>query len=965
MRNNDPFADLIRSLEESLEREGGQPPPPQRPQRPLPPAPQGNPRLILWFLLILLILFSFNRIVSFYANWYWYDGLGLSAVLFTRIWAQFGLFVAGALIAWLFLVLNVLLARRLEPFGLTGSPLEEITTNLGFRLTPLILVGGAVFALLMGLNLSGHWEDLLLYLNQQEFGLADPIFLRDVSFFMFSLPIWQLARSWLLVLTIASLIISGLAAGLGWRGWSARTPVLLHLATLGAFALGLIAWGYRLSAYSLVYSQRGAVFGAGYTDVNAQLPAYNLLSIVTLVAAVLLLVTAYQRRAWRAIVVVLVVWVALALVAGNLYPSFIQRFRVSPNELNLETEFITNNIAFTRAAFELEQIEKREYDGSAPLTVEALGSAPEMVRNIRLWDYRPLLQTYNQVQALTQYYEFNDVDVDRYQIDGEVRQVMVAARELVPERLNQTAQTWVNRKLVYTHGYGVAASPVSQVTRDGLPTFLLKDLPPQGKLTLSQPQIYFGERTNDYVIAATTQREFDYSSDNQIVTTQFTGTTGIQMGLGARLLFALHFADINLLLNRDITATSQLLWKRNITERVQEVAPFLQFDRDPYVVVGDDGRLYWLIDAYVVSNRFPYSEPVEGMNGVNYVRNPIKVVISAYDGAMRFYVVDENEPISSAYRQIFPILFAPLSAMPASLQRHLRYPNDLFSIQSEVYRTYHMTDPVEFYNKEDMWAWPEEIFDNESARMEPYYVLIELPGSDELDFMQILPFTPANRENMIAWLAAHNDPEQYGQKVVYEFGKDRLFYGPKQVEARINQDPTISAQLSLWNQQGSSVIRGNLLVIPLGDSLLYVEPLYLQAASGKIPELKRVVIATTDRVIMADNLGLALVELLGRNVLTEAGLTELATVDGQLPATTSESASAPTNEAVTLEELIVQANTHYTNAQTRLRTGDWAAYGQEMEQLRTTLTQLAAVAGVQPTTPITATQPITPALATP
>lgn len=960
MRNDDPFADLIRSLEENLEREGRLPPPPQTPRPPT--VNEANPRRWLWFLIPLLLLIFFGRIISFYADWFWYDSVGFTSVFITRIWSSFGLFAVGALIAWLFLALNVWIAGRLEPFGMVNTPAEQIALAFGLRMTPLILLGGAIFALLMGASASGQWEEMLLYLNQREFGLADPIFQRDVSFFLFTLPIWSELRTWALVLVVVTILVTTLVAGVGWRNWSARPAVLIHLAVLAGLFLGLIAWGYRLSALQLVYSQRGAVFGAGYTDVNAQLPVYNLLTIVTLIAAVVLLAAVFLRRGWRPIVTVVVVWVVLTVLAGNVYPELVQRFQVNPNELNLEREFIANNIQFTRIAFDLDRIELRPASNAQPLVAETLLASPETVRNIRLWDYRPLLQTYNQVQALTQYYQFGDVDVDRYVIDGELQQVMLAARELAPDRLNEAAQTWVNRKLVYTHGYGVAASPVAQVTRDGLPTFFLKDLPPQGVITLTQPQIYFGENTNDYVIGRTNQAEFDFSRNEEFVTTQFAADTGISLGLAPRLLFAIHFADLNLLLNSDITGDSQLLWRRNIVERIEEVAPFLEYDQDPYLVVGDDGRLYWFLDAYIVSNRFPYSEPLE--NGLNYIRNSVKIITSAYDGTMQFYVVDEAEPITAAYREIFPDLFTPFNEMPEDLKRHVRYPEDLFTVQAEVYRTYHMTNPDEFYNREDLWAWPEEIFDNQPARMEPYYVLMELPGSEDLDFILILPFTPANRENMIAWLAAHNDPDKYGQKIVYEFGKDTLFYGPKQVEARIDQDPIISAQLSLWNQQGSSVIRGNLIVIPIGDSLLYVEPLYLQAATGRIPELRRVVVATADEVIMAENLGLALAELVGQDVLVEAGLTELAAVDGQIPAegaaiTDTVGSTAP----ATLEELIVRANTLYTNAQDRLRTGDWAAYGAEMDDLQATLTQLATVAGLNATTPLTPTTPISPTTA--
>ncbi len=949
MRRDDPFADLIRSLEEGLEREAANPPPPETPRQ--PQAGQANPRRFLWIVIPILIFLFFNRIVSFYADWFWYDSLQLTSVFFTRLWSSMGLFAVGALTAFLFFAANVVIARRIEPFGLTNTSVDEIAYALGVRIMPLLLIVGGLFALIMGANASGRWEEVLLFLNQREYGLAEPIFQRDVSFFLFTLPVWQELRSWLLVVTVATLVASAAVAGIGLRGWTASTPVLVHLAILAALVLALIGWGYRLSAFELLYSRRGATFGPGFTDVNAQLPAYNLLFFVTLLAAVSLLVAAFLRRAWRIVVGVLAAWFVLALVAGNVYPSFIQRFQVAPNELNLESEYIAHNIAFTRAGFDLEKIDKQPYVGNLPLTPEAVRSGGATVRNIRLWDYRPLLQTYNQIQALTQYYEFNDIDIDRYVIDGEVRQVMLAARELVPDKLNPEAQTWVNRRLVYTHGYGVAMSPVAQVASDGLPTFLLKDLPPQGMVELAQPQIYFGELTNDHVIARTRQPEFDYSRGEQVFTTSFDADTGIDMTMAARLLFALHFGDINMLLNQDITPESQLLWRRNIVERIRHVAPFLQYDRDPYIVIGADGQLYWFLDAYTISTHFPYSTPLP--NGLNYIRNPVKVVTNAYDGTMRFYVVDENEPILAAYQRIFPDLFSPMSEMPDGLINHVRYPTDIFSVQAEVYRLYHMTNPAEFYNREDVWAWPEELFDNQLVRMEPYYVLMELPGSGELRFMQILPFTPATRENMIAWLAAHSDPDRYGEKVTFDFGKDTLYFGPKQVEARIDQDPIISAQLALWNQQGSSVIRGNLVIIPLGNSLLYVEPLYLQAAAGRIPELRRVILATGERVIMAQNLGLALTELLGPDILADAGLTELAAPDGlALPASDAAGQIPGAETALglaTIEELILRANTQYEAAQARLREGDWAAYGIQIEGLRETLTQLAMMTGVSPT----------------
>ncbi len=941
MRNTDPFADLLRSLEDNLQQEGGAPPPPPRRDETWEPTPGGS-RWILWVLLPLLLFIFFNRIVGFYTDWIWYDSVGQSQVFMTRLWASFALFLVGAVVVWLFMAVNVWLARRLEPRGLYRTPLEAFAAGMGVSVSTIVLVGAGIFALFMGLTASNAWEIVLVYLNQRPYGLADPLFQRDVSFFLFTLPVWEAARTWLMVVLVATLAATGAVTGLGWRGWRASKPVMAHMAALGALILTLMAWQYRLDAFQLVYSnQHGAVFGAGYADVHAQLPAYNALIVVTLIAALMVVIAPFVRQAWRAMVAVLGVWLVIAVVAGNLYPSLVQRFQVDPNELNLERPYIANNIKFTRLGYELDTIEARGYEIKPDLTAADLLQESETIRNIRLWDYRPLLQTYNQIQALRQYYEFHDVDVDRYTINGSRQQVMLAARELVPDRLNEDAQTWVNRRLVYTHGYGVAVSPVAQVTSDGLPEFYLKDLPPQGVITVTEPQIYFGELTEGYVIVRTEEPEFDYPRGDGNVTTRFSGNTGIELSFWARLLFAIRFADINVLLNSDINPDSQLLWKRNIVERVQELAPFLQFDEDPYIVIGDDGRLYWLIDAYTVSNRFPYSEP---HGAINYMRNPVKVVISAYDGSTRFFRFDEQEPVSSAYARIFPTLFSPKSEIPADLLQNIRYPTDLFSVQADVYRTYHMTDVTEFYNREDMWSWPQEIFSDQTTAMEPYYVLMQLPDEDTLEYVQILPFTPANRENMIAWMAARSDPDVYGDKRVYEFGKDTLFFGPKQVEARIDQDPVISAQLSLWNQQGSSVIRGNLLVIPVAGSLLYVEPLYLQSASGRIPELQRVIVATVDRVVMAENLGLALVELYGRQILSDIGLADLAT--SGVDEATGGPAQADEGPQ-TLEQLIVQANAHFAAAQTYAREGDWAGYGEEIAALQATLEELAKAANVQ------------------
>jgi len=952
MKNSDPFSDLIRSLEENLQSgelgpggsRGFPPPPNGRTQR-----PRRQPSRFLWYLIPFLIFIFFNQIVGLATDWYWYDSIGKASVYLTRIGARLGLFFVSAVLFWLIVALNIYLARRLAPRGLTGTPTEQIVEAFGLRVVPALLVAAGVLALLVGLSASAIWEKVLLYLNQTPFGIQDPIFGRDAGFYVFSLPIWSAVRTWLMAAVVFSLAGAVIASGVGWRGWTAPRRVLLHLGALASIWLLLFAWQYRINAYELMHSARGSIFGAGYTDVKAQLPAYNILAVLTVIAAIALLATVILRRGWQTILVVVAVWASVAVIAGNVFPSFVQRFQVSPNELNLERPYITHNIQFTRAAFDLDDIAVESYRVEPNVTVEELLAESITLTNVRLWDYRPLLQTYNQVQALRQYYQFNDIDIDRYVIDGERRQVMLAARELVPDQLSQDAQTWVNQRLVYTHGFGVAASPVAQVTRDGLPDFYVKDLPPQGRLTVTQPQIYFGELTDSYVIGRTREMEFSYPSGNGNVMTQFEADTGIEMTLWARILFAIRFADINMLLNSDIQGDSQLLWRRNIRERMQLVAPFLQYDRDPYIMVDSEGRLHWIQDAYTVSNRFPYSQPFEN---INYIRNSVKVVTNAYDGSMDFYIADMDDPIITAYGRIFPDLFSPMSEMPEDIQAHVRYPADLFEIQANMYLTYHMTDPNQFYNREDLWAWPDEIFGTQPVRMDPYYVLMELPGEDQLEFVQILPFTPANRENMIAWMSAKSDPENYGDKRVFEFGRDTLHFGPKQMEARIDQDPIISQQLSLWNQQGSDVIRGNLLVIPVAGSLVYVEPLYLQAANGKIPELQRVIVSDGEVIKMAENMGLAFVALYGSELLSDSSLEELATFGGDFAVeellTEEGEVAAPAGVVAlpqSVEDLVAAANEQFARAQERAGQGDWTGYGREIDALRLTLEQLAATVG--------------------
>jgi uncharacterized membrane protein (UPF0182 family) len=966
MRNKDPFEDLLRSLEENLSRgsmggSGGDVPPPPGPQRPYTPAPPPNYRRWFWIALVLVVIFAATRTLGTLATWTWMSSVGYLSVFWTRFGAMALLFLGAALLFLLIYFVNIVIARQLSPSGLTNSPLQELLAAFGARVMPVILLLGIIAAVVMGMVAMAQWENVLLYLNQKPFNITDPIFDREIGFYIYSLPIWEAVRGWLLVALGFTFVAVFVIHGVLWRGRGESRRGILHLGVLGALIMLLLAWQYQLSAYNMVYSARGAVFGAGFADVRATLPANQFMVIFSVLVAIAIPVILLLRRNLTWIAGLLVLWVVVGLTATSVYPQLIQRFRVGPNELTLEAPYIANNIAYTRSAYALNEIRVESYDARQQLTSQGLLQEPDTLRNIRLWDYRPLLQTYNQVQALRQYYEFNDVDIDRYTIDGKPRQVMIGARELIRDRLSTDAQTWVNQRLVYTHGFGVAASPVAQVTRDGLPTFLLKDLPPRGLIDVTSPQIYFGERTDDYVVGATDAPEFDYPREDGNVTTRFSAATGIPMTLWNRLLFALHFGDVNLILNGDISAESRLLWQRNIVERVQLVAPFLTYDHDPYIIVSGDGKLFWMHDAYTTSSRYPYSQPLDGR--INYIRNAVKVITNAYDGTMTFYIADATDPIIQTYAAIFPQLFRPMSEMPVDLLDNVRYPEDMFRAQAEIYRTYHMTDATEFYNREDVWAWPEEIFDDKTVKMDPYYVLMQLPGNSKLEYVMILPYTPSNRENMVAWLAVQSEPDKYGDKVLYNFGKDSLLFGPKQIEARIDQDPVISSQLSLWNQQGSSVIRGNLLVLPIADSLLYVEPLYLQAASGRIPELQRVVVATADNVAMADNLGAALVALFGNQIARSPVIAELG-ANAVSPSDAAVQVLGESAAPATVEDLILQANAQFATAQERLREGDFAGYGELVDALQATLRDLARVGGIALPTPTPAAPAVDASAAT-
>lgn len=710
----------------------------------------------------------------------------------------------------------------------------------------------------------------------------------------------------------------------------------IHLGILLAIFLSIIAAGIYLSRFALLTSQGGLVFGATYIDATVRIFMLWISITAAALAAVLALFWA-----WKGKLLPFVGAVSLYIVVGfvgAVIPSLIQKLVVSPNELVKETPFIEHNIAATRKGFALDKIEEREISGDKPITSVDISANNLTVKNVRLWDRKPLLSTFSQIQEIRTYYEFAEVDNDRYIIDGEIRQIMLSPRELASASLPN--RNWINERLTFTHGYGVAAGPVNQVTPEGLPVLFVKDLPPKSdvkELEISRPEIYYGELSNDYIITKTKSHEFDYPKGEENVYATYEGAGGVEISSFLRRVFyAMKFQSLKLLLSNDVTRESRIMYYRAIAERVEKIAPFLTFDRDPYLVIAD-GKVYWIVDAYTTSDRYPYSQPLR-LNDpstpfrVNYIRNSVKVVVDAYNGAVVFYQADTEDPIIKTYGKIFPGTFRPLSEMPGSLVSHLCYPEDIFILQTAAYSVYHMDDPQIFYNKEDQWEIPAIVAEGEGASradaippMQPRHIIMKLPGEKKKEYILMLPFTPRAKDNLSAWMVARNDGEHYGKLSIYRFPKDKLVFGPKQIIGRINQDSEISQQISLWSQGGSQVIQGPLLVIPIEESLLYVRPLYLKAEAGKIPELKRVVVAYGNKIAMEETLEEGLAKIFGSGAGGKPQGSAL--LKSQLPQTKDD------------EERIRKAATAYEKALRAQRDGDWAAYGEAIRQLGEILKQ--------------------------
>lgn len=912
-----------------------------------------NERRGLSFIVFVAIIgFSVARaIATFFTNYLWFDSVNLNSVWIKILLTKGALVGATSLLAFIFIFTNLRLAVRATPvmdiFDSFESqdPLSRFRAWTNERFLRYRLWGSIGLSLFLGAGASQLWEQVLLFLNQQSFGVTDPVFQADVSRYVFGLPLYRLFVSWgfqLVIFTSLIIVLFFVATG-ALQLRQGRLPEVssgakAHLSVLLAFIAILKAFAYRLDSMELLYSPRGKVFGASYTDVIAHLPALNLLILISLFGAVLLLVN-IKRRGWLLPATAISLWLAVSIIVGGLVPAAIQRFRVVPDELNKELPYVENHIDYTRLAYGLDSIEEKSFAASPDLSQNDISNNKQTVDNIRLWDPTVLAETYSQLQEIRAYYALQEVDVDRYRINGELTQVMVAAREL--DQTNLPAVGWVNERLQYTHGFGVVFSPANNVASQGQPDFYVKGVPATttvSELEVEQPRIYFGESADsvEYVVVNSLQDEVDYplSTEGQSVAyTNYSGDGGVGIGsFFRRLGFALRYSELNLLISNQLSDDSKLIMERNIVSRVKKAAPFLYTDNDPYLAL-IDGNLFWIIDMYTVSDKYPYAQPADTRRinensglpvNFNYLRNSVKAVVNAYDGTMNFYVVDENDPIMTAYNDIFPDLFSPKSEMSSELLDHIRYPEDLFTIQSDMYRDYHMTDPRVFYADEDPWVIPSdssttprvatlrgEFTEIGFKPMLPYYLLMSLPGETDLSYLIFQPFNPENRPNMQSFLVADADPENYGQLIDFRLPKGEFVDGPSQVATRINQDPDISQIFTLLDQQGSSVIKGNLFVVPINQSILYYQPIYLQGEQNPLPEFKFVVVVFQDRIIMSETLSEALASIFGDELISDV----VEESEGESPL-----------------DLLAKATTAFEQAQEQLQKGNLGKYQELIDQ---------------------------------
>jgi hypothetical protein len=985
-------------------------------------------RAVVGILVFVLILFAFaflGSILDIWTDSIWFGSVGYSDVFWTRVGTQIALFVAALVAALLLFGLDLGLAGRLAPPpGTGGDRLRELFDRIGaaatagqdaasrmgprdrygdgwspfgpatpgrgtpsaaqveFDVPDLVPIGRWVLvavALLAALTLAGTvaggWQTILLFQHRVPFSpdgavaVTDPVFGRDIGFFLFDLPFLRLVQSVAgavlvaaLVLALGRYLLSAVRGGLDFG-----TAPRLHLAVLAGLWLLVVAFGYQLDKLELSYAANGVTTGVSYADANARFLAYDVLTVVAALTAAFLVAAAFTRAMWP-VGLAVGVWFVASFALGTVYPEIVQRFVVQPNEYATQEPYIGYNISMTRLAYGLDEWETIQYNGTATLTADALIRDADTFANARLWDYRPLGATLDQLQTVRQYYDFFDVDTDRYDISGKRRQVMLSGREMALDR-NPQALTWVNERIVFTHGFGLAMVPVNAVDDQGLPQLIIENLPPvssAGAPEVTEPRIYFGERPNGWVLVGARQPEFDFPVGDQATggetTTRWSGTSGIKVDSTlTRLLFALRFRDLNLLITDQITQDSQILVNRALSERVRTIAPFLRYDKDPYLVVTPEGRLVYIQDAYTVSGMFPGAEYFDattlgaesGLTGepINYIRNSVKIVMDAYDGTTTFYVADPSDPLIRAYQGIYPTLFRPLDTMSADLQAHLRTPEERFNVQARMFARYHVTNTQSFYNKDDLWTIPTNPPGaTQQLPPEAYYVIMRMPDEEETEYLLLQPMVPAQRPNMISWIAVRNAPDDRGQVRVYQLPRDTSIFGPTQIEARIDQDPVISSQITLWSQAGSEVIRGNLIVVPVGDSIVYLEPIYLQSTASAFPQFTKIVVATSTTVEWADTLR----EALEKVVSSEPAPSPSPSPGGPSPSPGATPTPRPTASPGgspapgDVAGLVAYANLHFELAQAALRQGDFATYGDEMKLVEAALTELSRLTGASP-----------------
>ncbi len=909
--------------------------------------------IFIFVIIFIVVISSFSNIISFVTDYKWFGELGYTKTFLTKLVTQFKIGVPAFIVLFILIMIYIFSIKKAyyKKANIIPNKDGEKRLNLILRLASALVAFfiASTFA-------SNLWFTVLKFTNSTNFNLSDPLFNKDLSFYIFKLPLLREIMSLILFLAFIMVVVTiifyvamltirrpNIDSDINYDELADRgnltkllnkkifDTALIQLGVIGVVIFIAIGINYFLKTYDLLYSTRGVAYGASYTDVHVTLWVYRSMAIVSIISAIGVLIGAVKKRLKVALAGPALL-IAISII-GGIGGGLVQRFVVEPDEISKEQQYLESNIEYTQKAYKLDKVTEKEFPVDQDLTKTDIQQNDETVDNIRINDYRPINQVYNQLQGIRLYYKFNDIDIDRYTIDGEYTQVFLSARELDSNKL--PTKTWINEHLKYTHGYGFALSPVNSVTGDGQPELLVKNIPPSTTtdLNITRPEIYFGEMNNDYVVLNTDEKEFDYPQGSDNKETIYEGTAGIELSGLNRLLFTIRQGSLKMLLSGNINSDSKIVIYRNINQRVRKIAPFITYDKDPYLVVNqDDGKMYWIIDVYTMSNKYPYSQPF-GETDINYIRNSVKVVIDAYNGDTKYYVFDDTDPVVKTYQKIFPDLFLDKDKMPQGIKEHTRYPQLLFDIQSEIYKVYHVDNTMVFYNSEDIWDIAQEKYMEGVQNIESNYVMFKLPDEDKAEFLLTIPYTPATKPNMTSLFVARNDGENYGKLFLYKFPKGRTIDGPMMIESRIDQNSNISPQLTLWSQKGSDVLRGNLMVVPIENSLLYVEPIYLQADNeNSLPEMKRVIVAFKNKVVMEKSLDEALSKIFGD---VDEDRREDIDVDEDYDIEAG------------MEELINQANELFNKAKQSSQSGEWDKYGEYIDRLENILNRLNSSTSVE------------------